>query len=151
MIKAHVQKFLGITGLQSSLVDVLNSMRESIVEACYSVLTAREPYLACVTFMADTVDDDIGRGVAKATRTGFGAETFILPGETKTILVPIQRLVGHCFFFVSGHPNIVITEVLVANDHQMSNTDGLKFGRFDKAVRPGDELRVTLAFRTASP
>jgi hypothetical protein len=154
MIQERAQKFLGISELQTNLINALNSIRQSIVDACYEVLTAREPYLACVTFMGDTFDED-PRGLdlspSQLIPTAFGAEEFISPGETKTLSVPVHRHVGHITYFVSGHPNIVIIAITVGNDHQTVNSNGIKFGRFRKAIQPGVFLHVTLAFRTASP
>lgn len=125
----------------------LNSMRDSIIEACQDVLTAREPYLACVTFLADTVNHEQQPTFLPTT---FGVEVFISPGESKEVVVPTHRLVGHCTYFVSGHPNIVITSVVVRNDHQMANSEGVKFGRIYNSINPGEHLRITIAFRTAA-
>ena len=154
-IRKHVQNFLGISELQHEFlrttVTTINSMRQHIVQTCREIAAERSPSLACVTFMGEMVDhdNDHGLGTPKTIPTSFGAELFMSPGEARTVMVPVQNIVGRICFFVSGHPNIVITGVVMANQYQVSNTDGIKFGRLRSAISPGEMLVVHLVFRTA--
>lgn len=152
-IRDRIRKFIGFDELQWQQVETLRTMQQGIIDACYEVLTNREPFLACVTFMGETFDED-PRGLdlspSQLIPAAFGAELFISPGEHKHVAIPVHRPVGRITYFVSGHPNIVITSIAVGNDHQLSNTDGVKFGRFKKAIEPGVHLNVNIAFRTAS-
>ena len=148
-IRDRIRKFIGFDELRWQQVETLRTMQQGIIDACYEVLTNREPYLACVTFMGETFRGDyLSRH--ELIPAAFGAELFISPGEHKHVAIPVQWPVGRISYFVSGHPNIVITSIAVGNDHQLPNTDGVKFGNFIKAVDTGVHLNVTIAFRTAS-
>lgn len=149
-IRDQFQKLVGMPDFLRVMTTALNAMKREIIEACQDVLTAREPYLACVTFVGNTFTDD-PKNPTQLRPTSFGAECFLYPGDEKNIVVPHpQRPVGHVCYFVSGHPNIVIKSMAIDNMIQNSSVASHKFGQIGKAIEVGANIVVTVSFRTAS-
>lgn len=137
-ITCAVREFLGIPQMQERLADSIDRVRR---ELNLAVTRVPEAVLVCVTVLAVTSDGE------RIEDTAFGAEAFIYPGESKTLSVHPQRLVGKMTFFVSGHPNLVITGFTVGNDQMMSSSTGIKFGRCGKAVEVGQVIKVRIEYR----
>lgn len=135
-IKCAVREFLGIPQMQSRLAEAIWSVKERM----------NQPALATVTILCDTPSDGVEK---KSVRTTFGGEVFLNPGQCHTLCIPYsQRLVANCTYFVSGHPNIVITEFLVGNDSKRASDCGTKYGECSFVVEVGQLIRVRLAYRT---
>lgn len=138
-ITCAVREFLGIPQMQERLADSIDRVRR---ELNLAVTRVPEAVLACVTVLAVTSDGE------RIEDTAFGAEAFIYPGEAKTVDVPYpQRNVGRMLYFISGHPNLVITSFNVGNHHTMSNNAGVKFGKCSTALEVGNTIKVRVEYR----
>lgn len=135
-----VRRFLGLQQIGEAIDTV--QVHLARISAFVSNQFQDDRVLACVTVLSDIHDDGMVRS------TVFGAEAFISPGAEQTIEVPMtQRPLGRMTYFVSGHPNLVITDFEVGNLICQSNQCGVKFGQCHKAVQVGSRVRVRVAYR----
>ncbi len=142
-IQNSIREYLGIRFLGTSLNEVQHHL--SRVAAYLSNLSLKDDrVLACLTVLSDLQETSYARS------TVFGAEVFLSPGEETTLEVPMtQRALGRLTYFISGHPNLVITTFEVGNVLCQSNHCGVKFGQCNEAVEVGNRVRVRVAYRNA--
>ena len=138
-LKCAVREFLGIPQMQSRLAEAIEGCRRVI---CWQ--QENSPVLATVTILCDTPSDDGGG----KTRTTFGGEVFLRPGQKHTLSIPYsQCLVANCTYFVSGHPNIVLTDFRVGHDSKFASDCGVKYGQCSFAIEVGQLIQVRLEYR----
>jgi hypothetical protein len=155
-IRARIRSFLGVSSILTAIAESKRALAESFYEALHTIPS--EPALATVTFMGVTIDEEkmarsdrfalLSSSVACARQIAFGIESFIERGETKTLVInDLQFPVGHCCFFISGHPHLVIKNVTIGNDSVCANLSGKKHGWLGKAVGVGVHINVTIEYK----
>lgn len=149
-LSLKAQSFLGILELNHSLIArVVARVAEEGERTREAFFTSRDskegPALATVTILCDTPSDD---AEGKTVRTTFGGEVFLSPGQSHTLRIPYsQRLVANCTYFVSGHPNILVTSFMVGNNHKTASDCGTKYGQCSFVVEVGQQIQVRLEYR----
>ncbi len=139
-IKQKIREWLGTANLRDHLrgivSDGFDGVRGLIPDA------QKRPVLACVTVICDCVEDSV-----KPTITTMGGEAYVQPGGRVTIQIEPQRMTGNYTFFVSGHPDLLITKFNIGNDFKMSNCGAAKFGRVRGACEIGNRIYVEVEYR----
>lgn len=130
-IKQIVREFLGVDLLPSYISELSARIRS----------TESRPVLVCVTILCRTSD------CGKEGMTTLGAEAFLRPGQSITIPIYPQRLTGRFTYFVSGHPNLVMTSFKIGNSCIDSDSAGKKYGEFEGTVEVGNMIRVHVEYR----
>ncbi len=102
------------------------------------------PVLACVTILCKTIDS------AGSTTTTLGAEAFVSPDGGIEIPIYPHRMTACFTYFVSGHPNLVLTSFKVGNIVADSDTAGKKYGEWKGTVDLGMIIRVRVEYRKPS-
>ncbi len=129
-----VREFLGIPQLQERIFTWFERLDN-------------RPVLACVTILCETAGD-YGDESMKPEFTVCGAEAFISPGQKALIFVDPHRTVGRFTYFVSGHPNLVVTSFRVGNNESQSDDAGKKFGKWNGSCHVGNRMYVVVEYRT---
>src|SRR3954469_22458466 len=115
-LKKSVQSFLSLNEIKRSI----DMLCPALIDYRKALLTP-EPALATVTILCDSPGDN-----GKRTRRTFGGEVFLYPGQQHTLKIPYtQHVVANCTYFVSGHPNIVLTNFLVGHDSKFASDCGV--------------------------
>lgn len=134
-----VREFLGIPQMQERITNSIGSLR-GLVDAA---LRRQEnlAVLACVTVLGETTYSD------RIFSTALGGEAFVSPGNGVDIKIDPQKQVGRMTYFVSGHPNLVITSFRVGQEEASADCAGKKFGQFSGVVEPGQYLKCRVEYR----
>ncbi len=140
-----VRSFLGVEYLKNRLVEILTRHidEEGIMIRGAIRESEKAPALATVTILCKTLGDG-----GKTTTTTHGGEAFVAPGASHTLKLEYsQRTLGSLTYFLSGHPNLVITSFQVGNQEKKSSWAGTKYGECDAVVEVGQLIQIRIEYR----
>ncbi len=139
-LKCAIREFFGIPQMQTRICESLSRMHQSLADS------QNKPVLATVTILCVMGGRD-EEGKERTTRTTLGGEAFLYPDQSANIKIYPQRTTSRFTYFVSGHPNLVVTSFKVGNETGDSDCAGKKYGECDFTVDVGNIIQVRIEYR----